>query len=54
MPPGMGVVRDGRDVIPDSPHPEGHATIYPTEPMSPETFSERFLGLPWEYGGKKK
>jgi len=54
MPPGLAVVRDGSDVLPGSPHPPTHATIYPTEPMTPDTFTDRFLGLPWEYGGKKK
>lgn len=51
MPPGLGVVRDGVDV--GGVQPPTHATIYPTEPMTPQDFIDRFLGLPWEYGGKK-
>jgi hypothetical protein len=51
MPPGMAVVRDGVDV--GGLQPATHATIFPTEPMTPGTFIDRFLGLPWQYGGKK-
>lgn len=51
MPPGMAVLRDGTDV--GGLQPPTHATIYATERMAPETFIDRFLGLPWEYGGKK-
>ena len=51
MPPGVGVVRDGVDV--GGFLPATHATIYPTEPMSPQDFADRFLNLPWRYGGKK-
>lgn len=39
MPPGMAVVRDGTDV--GGVQPPTHATIYATEPMTPETFIER-------------
>ncbi|MBL7496588.1 type IV secretion protein Rhs [Frankia sp. CNm7] len=51
MPPGLAVVRDGVDV--GGPHLPTHATIYPTEPMTPETFTERFTSLPWQHAGKK-
>jgi hypothetical protein len=51
MPTGLAVMRDGVDV--GGVQPATHATIYATMPMSPETFVERFLSLPWQYGGKK-
>jgi hypothetical protein len=51
MPPGMAVLCDGTDV--SGVQPPTHATIYATQSMTPGTFIERFLGLPWEYGGKK-
>ena len=51
MPPGMAVLRDGVDV--GGVQPPTHATIYATESMTPESFVERFLSLPWVYGGKK-
>ena len=51
MPPGMCVLRDGVDV--GGLQSLTHATIFATEPMTPATFTERFLGLPWTYGGKK-
>jgi RHS repeat-associated protein len=54
LPPGLNVVADGSDVIPNSPHPPTHHTIYPTESMSPEAFSQAFSDLPWEHAGKIK
>lgn len=51
MPRGLAVVRDGTDV--GGPNAPTHATIYATEPMPPEVFAERFLGLAWKYGGRK-
>jgi hypothetical protein len=53
LPDGMGVVADGRDVDPMSPHPESHHTFYPSQSMLLEHFNVLFLGLPWQYGGKK-
>jgi hypothetical protein len=53
LPPGMGVVADGPSVVPNSPHQPTHHTIYPTVPMTVEDFTEKFLNLPWQYGGKK-
>ena len=51
MPTGLAILRDGVDV--SGKQAATHATIYATEPMTPEAFVERFLGLPWKYGGKK-
>lgn len=51
MPQGMGVLRDGVDV--GGLQPPTHATIFPTKPMAQEAFIQRFLDLPWVYGGKK-
>ena len=52
MPEGLGIMRDGSDVIPGSPHGPGHATIYPTRDMPMTEFQSLFQSLPWEYGGK--
>ena len=52
MPPGLAVVRDGEEV--DGAHFATHATIFPTVPMSRQEFIDRFVGLPWKYGGSKK
>jgi len=51
LPEGLAVVADGSDV--GGLMEATHHTIYPTEPMSPEAFADQFLGLPWEYRGKK-
>lgn len=32
----------------------GHATIYPTKPMKPQTLVEFYNSLPWEHIGKNK
>ena len=53
LPQGLGVVADGRDVLPGSPHDPTHHTLYPTEPMHIDRFTELFRKLPWEYAGKK-
>jgi hypothetical protein len=52
LPPGMAVTADGRDVLPESPLPESHHTIHAIEPMLPSQFVQKFLTLPWEYGGR--
>ena len=44
MPPGLAVIADGANT---------HHTIFPTQRMLFLTFSDRFLGLPWKYGGTK-
>jgi len=38
MPPGFGIVADGVDVVPGSPHAATHHTIFPTQPMRLEQF----------------
>jgi RHS repeat-associated protein len=53
LPEGLGVVADGNGVVPNSPHPAGHHTIYPTVSMPYDSFVNLFNGLPWQYGGKK-
>lgn len=53
LPDGLAVVADGIDVVPDSPHPSTHHTIYPTQDMDINDFMKLFLDLPWEYAGKK-
>ena len=53
LPRGLGIIEDGIDVVPDSPHGPGHVTIYPTEEMTVGEFNELYKSLPWEYGGKK-
>lgn len=51
MPDGLGIKRDGVDVITGSDRGRGHATIYPTRDMSIDEFKELFDSLPWEYVG---
>jgi len=53
LPEGLGVLPDGKDVIPNSPHGPTHHTIFPTEKMHVDRFIELFMNLPWRYGGKK-
>jgi hypothetical protein len=52
MPKGLAVIADGEDVGGD--RAPTHHTIFPIERMLFLTFSQRFLGLPWTYGGNKK
>ncbi|MEJ3741947.1 LamG-like jellyroll fold domain-containing protein [Actinomycetes bacterium KLBMP 9797] len=54
LPEGLAVVADGVDVIPNSPHPETHHSIYPTRPMMPEEFIDGFNNLPWTKVGNIK
>jgi hypothetical protein len=39
LPPGTGIKPDGRDVIPGSPHPATHHTLFPTVKLPFETFN---------------
>jgi RHS repeat-associated protein len=52
LPRGLDVKADGIDV--GGPQPPTHHSIYPTESMSPEEFTDKFKGLPWEHAGKIK
>jgi RHS repeat-associated protein len=54
LPDGFAVVADGSDVVPGSPHPPTHHTVYPTRDMAPEEFTQGFNDLPWEHAGKIK
>jgi hypothetical protein len=54
MPDGLAEVADGSDVLPDSPHPPTHHTIFPSRPMTVLKFMQEYLSLPWEYVGKKQ
>jgi RHS repeat-associated protein len=51
LPPGFAVLNDGVEVGGSSS--ATHATIYNTEPMSPESFIQQFLDLGWSWAGKK-
>ncbi len=51
---GLAVMRDGSDVLKESTHRPGHATIYPTREMSLEELQARFSQLPWEYAGRSR
>jgi hypothetical protein len=53
LPEGLAVIADGRDIAPQSHHGPTHHTIYPTALMTFQRFVELYLGLPWEYGGRK-
>ena len=52
LPDGLGIIQEGCDIFPDSPHGPGHSTIYPTKPMTVEEFNDLYKSLPWKYGGK--
>jgi hypothetical protein len=52
LPPELEVTADGCDRLPESPLPATHHTFHVTEPMPASAFIERFLNLPWEYGGR--
>src|SRR5437773_300791 len=54
LPPELGVIADGCDVMPDSVHGATHHTIYPSVKISAELFIQLFLSLPWQYGRKKQ
>ncbi len=54
LPDGFAVVADGSDVVPGSPQPPTHHTIYPTRDMPPEEFTQGFNDLPWQHEGKIK
>jgi RHS repeat-associated protein len=54
LPEGIGVIADGKDVNPRSPHGKTHHTIFPTRAMSPEEFAEKLKNLPWQPMGKYK
>jgi RHS repeat-associated protein len=53
MPSGIDIVRDGSDVIPNSPRGPGHATVFPTRDMPFTEFQALFESLPWQHAGKK-
>ena len=53
LPVGLGIVADGVDVHPNSPHPATHHTLYPVHGMAAAQFLTLFLALPWQYAGKK-
>jgi hypothetical protein len=53
MPSGIDIVRDGSDVIPNSPRGSGHATVFPTRDMPFTEFQALFESLPWQHAGKK-
>jgi hypothetical protein len=53
LPPGMKILRDGRDVIPDSNRGAGHHTIYNDRDMLQEVFDRLFMNLPGREAGSK-
>jgi len=53
LPNGIDVVADGSDVNANSPHPPTHHTIYPAAAVQMAQFIQLYLGLPWQYVGKK-
>ncbi|MEM9557620.1 MAG: Ig-like domain-containing protein [Acidobacteriota bacterium] len=54
LPEGLGIVADGSDVIPGSPHPPGHHTLFPMRQMPFFEFEDGFRSLPWQHSGNKK
>ena len=54
LPEGLEVVADGREVNRQSTHEPTHHTIYPTVRVQVDQFVQAFLGLPWQYGGRKR
>ncbi len=53
LPAGFGVVADGADVHPDSPHPPTHHTLYPARAMPAGLFVRLFPGASLDVGGEK-
>jgi hypothetical protein len=53
LPQGLGVIADGADVDPTSLHQTAHHTLYPTVRIHVDDFIRLFMGLPWQYAGKK-
>jgi hypothetical protein len=52
LPDGIGIIADGRNVIPGSPRAPGHYTMFPTREMTLNEFNGLFHSLPWQYGGR--
>ncbi len=53
MPEGIAVIADGQDINSESAFPPTHHTVYPGQQMKVERFVELFVGLAWQYAGKK-
>ncbi len=53
LPDGLAVVPDGTDVLPGSPLPPKHHTVFPITRMTLQEFINKFLFLPWQHAGKK-
>jgi hypothetical protein len=53
LPPGLGVIADGRDVNSVNRHGPSHHTIYPAVAMTYTKFVELYENLPWQYEGRK-
>jgi RHS repeat-associated protein len=47
LPEGLGIVADGKDVLPTSPNPPTHNTIFPTIQMFFKDFVDKIMALPW-------
>jgi RHS repeat-associated protein len=47
LPEGLGIVADGKDVLPTSPNPPTHNTIFPTIQMVFKDFVDKIMELPW-------
>lgn len=54
LPAGLGVVADGSDVNPGSPHGPGHHTIFPAIRMLFNDFNRLFSGAGWTHAGNKR
>lgn len=53
LPEGLAVVRDDPVACAQSDRPASHHTFYALRPMPFLEFREKFLGLPWQYAGRK-
>jgi hypothetical protein len=52
LPEGLTITPDGSDV--GGPHLPTHHTVSPDQAMPFSEFVNKWLSLPWTYGGKKK
>lgn len=54
LPRGLGVIADGTDASPNSPHPVGHHTLFPTQQMPYPAYVSLVGGLPWQKVGRRR
>ena len=54
LPFGLDIIADGSDLYRNSPHAQGHYTVFPTREMTVSEFNDLYKSFPWVHRGKKK